>query len=264
MLDWFEASQSARAERDEGMTRIGGLITALIGMALASFAYADETIAVDIANPPYTYSKNDQARGIYPAILRAAFARMGEPVTVIPYPWKRALSLADQNAAGVAGLYANPDRLSRYDYSDPIMIEPIDVYVASDAMFPFATISDLSGKTIGVALGWSYGAEFDAARAKGLFRVEENMTDELNFGKLAVHRLDAVLAAKLSGELVAAKLKLTGKIIHLPISLSNQSTYLAFNKSADKRDLLKRFNKALDELRRDGSFDRLVAAAIAE
>ncbi len=62
------------------------------GIVLPRAAYAGETVYVDAYNPPFMYEKNNDATGIYPALVRAVFSELDEEVAVRAVPWKRAIA----------------------------------------------------------------------------------------------------------------------------------------------------------------------------
>lgn len=172
-------------------------------------------------------------------------------------PWKRAFVEIDKAQAGIGGLYKNAERLARYDFSDPIYTENIAVYYQRARPFAFHSVTDLYGKTVGVLRGWSYGDVFDAAVRAGSITVEEVSSDRSNFLKLKDGRVDAVLAVEESGKTNLATPGIFG-IDQAATYLASYPVHLAFNKRAAKTELLACFNKALLDMKRDGSFDRIV------
>lgn len=239
---------------------IGALLLAVIFAAPAGA----ETILFDIANPPFMYSKGgDTAEGLYPAIIGEAFKAMGEPVELKAAPWKRDIAALDQGEAGVGGIYKNEERLKKYDYSDKLFDEVITLYVPKDREFSFTGVESLAGKRVGVLRGWSYGDAFDAAVKAGKIEADEAERDTQNFSKLAAGRLDALLAVRESGESNLSKPEIAAAVVALPTPLSSSPSFLAFNKSAGKTELLARFNSALAKMKADGSFARAVKAGLS-
>lgn len=214
-------------------------------------------VDVDAENPPFMSSRAGYAVGLYPAVIRAALGRCYDNVRVQAKPWKRAFVEIDKGQAGVGGLYKNAERLAKYDFSDPIYVENIAVYYRQVRPLEFRSVSDLHGKTVGVLRGWSYGDAFDAARRNGAIATEEVSSDRSNFLKLMDGRLDAVLAIEESGKTTLATPGVRG-IDQASVYLASFPVHLAFNKAAGKGDLLACFNKALAEMKRDESFDRIV------
>ena len=137
-------------------------------MSPISMIYADPVnVSVDEAYPPYMYSKNNVATGLYPGIVTTIFSRIGRDASVSALPWKRALRFGEDGLGGVAGIYKNKERLTIYDYSDPLYEEKMVLYVKKGHAFAFSDIEDLRGKKVGLNFGWSYGDAIDSARKEG-------------------------------------------------------------------------------------------------
>ena len=228
------------------------------GIVLPRAAYAGETMYVDAYNPPFMYKKNNDATGIYPALVRAVFSELDEEVAVRAVPWKRAITYLNRGEGGVGGIYKTKPRLEKYDYTDEIFSEKVMVYVPKSKAFAFSSVYDLAGKRLGIIRAWSYGEKFDEAREKGLFKIEERHDDASNFNKLVVGHLDALLAIKESAELIITKKRLSDKVEVLVTPLVTNSTYIAFSKKSDKRALIQRINRTIRAMHRDGSYDKVL------
>ncbi|WP_252274220.1 substrate-binding periplasmic protein [Pseudomonas subflava] len=228
----------------------------------ALLAQAETRVALDNANPPFMYRQDGRAMGLYPRLLEAVFARIGEPLSLRPMPWKRALRRGAAGQMGIGGIYKNAARLEVFDYSAPIFEERLLLYVQRGRAFAFARTEDLHGKRIGVIRGWSYTEAFDQAARAGRIDAEEGGSDEANLRKLASGRLDAVVAIELAGQRLLAEPGLEN-LQALPRPLSTNATHLVFARQAGKRELLQRFDAALEAMRRDGSLQRLVERATA-
>jgi len=160
----------------------------------------------------------------------------------------------------VGGIYKNSERLKKYDYSEPLLVETITVYVHRDRPLVYTQIGDLFGKRVGVMRGWSYGDEFDRARAGGLLQAENVSSDDQNFQKLQSGRIDALLAIEDS----VASLRVAYPDIQASgVPLSEAPAFLAFSKGANLAPLLRRFDQAIRDLKASGEFRRLVSAELA-
>jgi len=220
-------------------------------------AVAAEKVCFDQENPPFMYQKGDSPAGLYPALIAEAFKRMDVPLTMECLPWNRALAGADAGEWGVGGIYQNAERLKKYDYSEPIFAEKLMIFVLQGSEFAFSGVTDLSGKTIGVMRGWSYGDDFDAAVAAGSITKDEVESDEMNFKKLIAGRLDALIATPETWAGLQGELDKDGKVVSLPTPMAENNTYLIFNKSAGKTDLLTRFNETVAAMKADGTVEKL-------
>jgi ABC-type amino acid transport substrate-binding protein len=109
------------------------------------------------------------------------------------YPWNRLLQNLNNGEGLALGLSKTQERLQTLHFSDPVYANYVWLVTRSDAVFPFRTLSDLKGKSLGVTRGSSYGEAFE--REKNiLFDVEEDefaLSARLN--KLLNHRMDALL-----------------------------------------------------------------------
>lgn len=105
--------------------------------------------------------------------------------------------------------------------------------------------------------GWSYGEAFDKARKEKLFEIQENSSDKQNLIMLSKGRLDLVVALEISGSLIIRKEKLSEKIKVLKNPIKVSDTFVVFAKDKKQLDLIKRFNKALEAIKDDGTFQKI-------
>lgn len=219
-------------------------------------------VVFDTANYPFMYAENGQAdgkaAGLYPAIIEAVFKRMGTPVNVTSFPWKRALEMGERGEAAIGGIYKNEQRLLVFDYSDPIYTEHLYIFVRKGESFSYTTTDDLKGKMLGVIRGWSYGDVFDQAKEAGVFAVEENVSDIANFEKLLLSRVDCIIVDGLAAQQIIQKFGYQDQVERLETPVTTNDTFLVFAKSTQQTELLKRFNETLAAMKQDGSYDELV------
>ncbi|WP_374437728.1 substrate-binding periplasmic protein [Inhella sp.] len=240
-----------------------GMAAGLCGTAQGQAAAVQ--IAVDSQNPPFMYQAKGEGvpRGVYPVLLRAVFKQLGEPLQLLPMPWARALGGLDRAEHGVGGLYANRERLAKFDYGQPILTETVRVYAQRGRLKQFNGLDDLRGLRVGVLRGWSYGDEFDAARKAGQLKVEDVTDDRANFGKLERDFLDVVLSVEQTGEQVMASGEFPSVRV-MPNPLTENPAYVAFHKSRQQQGLLARIDEVVAQLRRSGEHARLVAQGLKD
>ena len=231
-------------------------------LALAIPAQAMERLYVDANNPPFMYADaRQQAAGIYPALVRALFDRLNEPVLISPLPWRRVLRSLEDGGAGVAGIYWSDARQTWLDYSAPLYEERIMIYQRKGGR-PLRDLTDLHGLEVGVLAGWFYSQALSEAAARGEVNLQPLSEDARNLGKLARGRLDAVLAVAESGDAALYQLGLEDEISCSKAPLLNKATYIAFPKAARRQALLARINATLARMRADGSLQRITRQAL--
>jgi ABC-type amino acid transport substrate-binding protein len=109
------------------------------------------------------------------------------------YPWMRAERYAKEGRGLIFGLSKTPERLRHFRFSDIAAANKLWLVTRSDATFPFNSIEDLRGKTVGAVRGYDYGEAFERARG-AVFRVEGDLASrELRLKRLMLGRVDVVL-----------------------------------------------------------------------
>lgn len=240
------------------------LLTAAMILLIAGQGVAQETVYVDESNPPFMYSgEGGKALGIYPALIMEMHSRLGQPATIQAVPWKRALDALEQGQGAVGGIYKNEERVKKFDYTDQLFSEELRLYVRAGEGFAYTGLESLKGKTVGVQRGWSYGDAFDAARKSGDIVVEEVSGDAANLDKLLGRRIDVVIAVSQAADMAMASGGMAEKVEMLATPFSVFSSYIAFNKAANKADHIARINDIIKAMHADGSFEKLVRAAVA-
>ncbi|WMW81153.1 transporter substrate-binding domain-containing protein [Undibacterium cyanobacteriorum] len=190
-------------------------------------------------------------------------------------PWKRALDRAMVGEGLIFGVSKTKARLKVLNFSETLYEDGVWLVSRCDATFPFRTLEDLKGKTIGVVRGASSGEEFDA-QANKLFRVEDDTgATQGRFTKLAQKRMDALVFYKanstperLSEELnrlytppAFAHTKLQGKPLFcvLPQTITTTSIHIGLAKTQDQ-SLIQRINQAILTGRKNGSLQKIISA----
>lgn len=238
------------------------LLPAVLLLCALSSLSAQELVNLDQANPPFSYLDKEGAAGPYLALFKEAFRRMGVEANIDVLPWARALAAADAGRAGIGGIYMNTERRGKYDFSDPFYEERIALFVPAGKEFRYRGIEDLSGKLVAGLSGWSYGDAFDAAVKAGRIELDASSADDLvNFRKLGQGRVDVVIDLEDAGRAAMATLGLEGRVTMLPTLFSVNKVYLAYSKTRDKGALLAAFNKAINDMRREGVIDAIMRDA---
>lgn len=188
------------------------------------------------------------------------------------YPMARLLSQV-KNGDGLGfGLSKNSERLETMRFSEPIYANYVWIVTRKNNVFPFATIDDLKGKTIGVMRGVSYGDEFDQKKNE-VFTVEEDTASHVaRLKKLAMKRMDAMLfgARQTNSIEVEALLHHMQNVDRSHVLDTSESEFTVLSKplridelhfavSLHKYgDLIKRINIALARGKKNGEINRIL------
>lgn len=242
------------------------LFTFLIFWALPSFSSDPIIVALDHW-PPLIDDGRDGNNGGKPSgieinILKEVFKRAELKYQFHNCPWTRCLKMAKHKKVGmITHASYNKEREDFLNYIYPAFYEKdIRVFVMRKGEGALIKkFDDLYKYRIGVARDISYGDEIDAALKNGKLKVSVgNETSDLI--KLLLHkRVDAFVDTEMmaierirrnnfQGQLELSKLKIE----------SNNKLYFSTVKGVVSKSDEKKFAKALESMKKDGSLKRLL------
>ena len=193
-------------------------------------------------------------------LVRQAFGRMGEPVTIQVLPWPRILRMVqDGEADGFFTSYRLPERERWADFCrEELAPQETALFALKAAGIAFhGDLAGLSGFTLGVVSQVSYGARFDRAVRDGLLpHLAESVDGETNFRQLLAGRVDLVASNRLGARNILARLGPAAEVVELSPPLERLPSYLAFSKRKHLGALRDRFDRALRGMKADGTWAR--------
>ncbi len=256
------------------------LVAWLLCLAMHGIAQAQTPISVtvlcDASYPPYSYAENDEAKGLYSDILRAAFARMpGYRVSIRPVPWARGLSALEKGTAfALFPPYHCPVERPWMDYSRPILEESVVAFVRAELAQQRA-IEDFPAAYAGLRIGLNRGfssitePKYTTMLAAGEVKQSYATDNRTNLLQLRRKRIDVFVNDRLSilwelqqmhnkGMFASNGLnwlvegpKLSSEHGHLGYTRINEQAY------PYKQDFRQQLDQALLTLEQDGSIARL-------
>jgi signal transduction histidine kinase/ABC-type amino acid transport substrate-binding protein len=202
--------------------------------------------------PPMNYLENDQAKGLTVEIVEAMAERMERPVLIELMVWAEAqhLVLAGE-ADALIQINFTEERELLYDFSDPLLETEFAIFIPADKP-GITNILDLRGLTV-------------ATEAKGfsIFVLERDplinirtVPDLLSgFNLLNEGSVDAVVGDRWVGTYTLAENNIKGvAIANHPIDINYSSIAVKKGNAA----LLAEINRALEEIKQDGTYQRII------
>ncbi len=241
---------------------LSGLILLMIGVLASGgcvYAEAPIVIAINII-PPYVSQKDEALMGVIPEITRIVAEKAGLPYAIRIYPWARIykMGLEDERIL-IPTIFRTPEREKSFKWVGAVL--PLKLW-----MFKLKKRSDIHIDGIEAAKSYQIGGEHEDASTQYLIRQGfipgKNLT-ALTRGKqlaqmLNSGRLDLVVAEELNFQFWIRELGLNlsdfEKVYFLdavPAQL-----HLAFSRRTDDATVEK-YQKALNEIKKDGTFDRV-------
>ena len=216
---------------------------------------------VTLEYPPYIKQTGNEAQGLTVDIVKEAFARIGKPIAIEFYPWKRSLSMLAEGK--VDGLFTIKKTLER----EASMLFPRKALISQDYVFfvrkgskiqfngNFVSLADAS---IGVVNATSYGANFDEAAQSGRFKKLDIANNyDLTFRKLLGGRVDAVICSRLVGLDILKNMNAADKVEISGPPTETTVSYLVFSMKKNHSELSATFDLAIESMEKDGSIGRI-------
>ncbi len=228
-----------------------GISSVLGSMILTSSFVAAKAYKLGTFPIPLMVESKD--KGIFIDLTKEVAKRAGIELEIIVEPAKRITNGFEKNEVDI--LYPG------LDVTMPIPVEKTSpVYMKTDYVFyksdtPYRTLADLKGKKVGITNGYPYVKEVTENKS---FIIEAANDDVTNMKKLEAGRVDAFIVEERSGVKALEESKAQGVVYDKGQALSNQEVFYAFQKTPEGKDLADKFSKALDDMKKDGTFAKIL------
>lgn len=248
----------------------GCFVIFLLFFGLAS-AQAGETLQIvgdDNAKPKNWLDENHEPKGIMVDLLAEVTKRTGIEFTYKLTPWNRAFITSERGEGAIIGFSKSAEREKSWDYSIPMYFDELVLVTTREKSFKFDGLSSLQGRRLAIKRGSSYGDDFEAARASGVFAAIETADRAGQMRMLTVDRVDVVLISP--GRVALESIIAENDWLHqhrndfiiLEPPYKRDPNYLGIPKLMNKAHLLEPINDALEAMRADGTHEDIVNNAI--
>ncbi|MBN2979342.1 substrate-binding periplasmic protein [Pseudomonas lactucae] len=242
------------------------LALASTSVLMAGTAHAEEpsdtTLVLLTENfPPYNMAKNgknfakdENIEGIAVDIVRETFKRAGISYNLtLRFPWERIYKLAlEKPGYGVFVMARLPDREALFKWVGPIGPDDWVLLAKADSTLKLDDLEHARGYRIGAYKG---DAIAESLEKQGLNPVVV-LRDQDNAQKLLDGQIDLWATGDPAGRYLARQVGVTG--LRTVLRFNSAQLYLALNKEVPD-ELVTKLQAALDELRKDGRVDEIMA-----
>lgn len=207
---------------------------------------------------PYGFKENGQLRGIEVDIMQEIAKRLNFKLKLTMLPWKKMITHMKKGKNDcMFAAFKTAERMEFMDYTNvPIHVSTLVFYVHKDRVFQYQGMEDLKGLTIGLVRGFATSPDFDTARGKKWFTVEEANGVEQNFKKLSKQKINAVLFNHHVGAHTLNTLNIKN-VIPLSVPLTATSAYVTFSKKRNLAQLVPKFDATLFNIMADGTYKKI-------
>ena len=205
------------------------------------------------------YGSELPEKGLTTAVVKAAFKAGGHSSKVDFIPWPRALKEVEEGKSDIVmGAYHSNEREQKYIFSDPIYFLELGLIARPGlGLSKYNSLRDLTPYSIGISRGFANSDEFDTAN---YLDKHTATSPNLNIRKLFRGRIDM---AVMNFDLFRYEAKKEGFCISdvefMEPPLQTHGLYLMASRNiSDGNRIIQDFNRGLDEIRKNGEFDRIV------
>jgi PAS domain S-box-containing protein len=202
--------------------------------------------------PPMNYLENDQAKGLTVEIAEAMAERMERPVIIELMDWSEAQQLVlDGKADALIQINYTEEREPLYDFSDPLLETEFAIFIPADKP-GMTNILDLRGLTVATE---AKGFSILVLERDPLINISPVPDLLSGFNLLNEGSVDAVVGDRWVGTYILAENDVKGvAIANHPIDINYSSIAVKKGNTA----LLAEINKALGEIKQDGTYQRII------
>lgn len=222
------------------------------------------TMGMDAWEPYQYISVGNTVTGLDVELVQAVAAGMQCELDVVQGSWLELLTLLkDGEVDFVLGASKTPDREEFAYFSEPYREERFQLYVRKEqAGLPFDDLKAFigAGHKVGIVNEYFYGDEVAALYADETHKDKfvGAIISELNMARLLDEEIDGLLEDSFVGASILRRKGLDKYIQPHSISLGASDVYVMFSKSSVTEQQVQRFNSGLQQLRDDGSYNRIV------
>jgi glutamine transport system substrate-binding protein len=213
-------------------------------------------VGVDTTYPPFEYKDGNDYKGIDIDLINAIAKKEGFKIELNPMDFGGIIPAmqANQLDVAIAGMSITDERKKIVDFSDPYFDAGLIVVVKSDNK-DIKSADDLKGKTVAVKKGTS-GAKYalDNAAKLGIQVVQFNDSPAM-FQEVSNGNADALLEDYPVITYAIAQKDLGLKTVG--DRLNGDQYGIAVLKGQNK-DVMEKINKGLAELKKDGTYDKII------
>lgn len=242
------------------------LALASSSMLMAATVHADESSDTSLVLltenfPPYNMAKNgknfardENIEGIAVDIMRETFKRAGISYNLtLRFPWERIYKLAlEKPGYGVFVMARLPDREALFKWVGPIGPDDWVLLAKADSKIQLEGLEQARRYRIGAYKGDAIAQSLDKQGLKPVVALR----DQDNAQKLMEGQIDLWATGDPAGRYLARQVGVNG--LKTVLRFNSAQLYLALNKDVPD-EVVARLQAALDELRKEGRIDQIMA-----
>jgi len=240
------------------------LVGALLFALAESAAAEDPLLIVSPESHPYAYREGSATKGVLHDLVTEAFRRAQRPIEIRFLPWARCMEdVRKGRADAMFVMYKTPERERDFSFPEESLTDLRErIFVRRNANFELLDdFSNFTGRRIGMLNYTVHGARLSQAIAQHRIASLESVSSyEAMVGMLASGHLDLLIGVD-DAIIDAARYQgLTDRIREIDPVIDTIPAYMVFARRPELAEASRDFDRALHEMKADGTYDRIAAA----
>lgn len=204
---------------------------------------------------PLSYSDKGELTGMVVEVVEHLRQRTGQPASIELVPWTRGYQQAQREAnVGLFPTVRTPQREDNFQWVGPVAAGHTNFYSRAGSGLQVQSLTDV--ERLGVLAVPKLWYSYEVLREQGLKSLYGVPTPQHMMKMFKHGRVQLILANNLALDEMLAGQGMTRKQVEQQYTLMTNSTYIAFSLNTDAA-LVARWRQALNEMKRDGSLERI-------
>jgi len=215
---------------------------------------AAELLLYTEEGPPLNFTRDGQLTGYAVEVVQEMQRRSGDQLRIEVVPWSRGYALArEQPNVGLFSMARIAEREGLFQWVGPFMITQNRFYTRKGSNLKITSLEQAKGLRIALPRQW-YSLQYLTSRGfSDIFAVPSASKMASLFSK---GRTDVLAVSDISLPALLAEVGMRPDQVEAQFSFLQHQSYLGFSHATDPA-LVARWQAALDEMKRDGSFGRI-------
>ena len=203
---------------------------------------------------PFTFLNGDEIEGFDVDVWREIGNRLGYNIEFTTASFSGLFGLLDTNKANTISnqITITEERKEKYLFSDPYVYSGAQIIVQEGNTKSINSFEDLKGKKVGVDLGSNYEQIIRDKDVNNEVSVVTYQNTDAAFTDLLLGRIDGVVIDKISAIVTINEKNLELELAGEPIEPVENA--FPFIKGSENETLVAEVNKALNDMKEDGTF----------
>lgn len=235
------------------VSALRGFLLSLL-LSLSFQLHAHELLLYTEEWPPLNFTRDNQLTGYSVELVQALSQLTGDRVRIESVPWTRGYALAQQQAnTGLFSVGRIAERESLFQWVGPFVSSQNRFYTLKGSPLKINSLADARQHKLVMPRLW-YSLQY--LQSQGFDDIYTVTSPEIMMNMFRNGRSDLLAASDVTLPDVLALADLTPDDVVPQFSFMEHSSYLVFSPATDAK-VVQRWQKAFEQLRRDGTVARL-------